>query len=155
MFGIIGGVGPRATVAFYSTLIDLVASRSSGHLPRLLIYSVGMTADIENSFLAGNVSECAPARVQARGLLEEAVTYFLRNEVETVVMPCNTLQDELAALCKNRPIDHINMIDETAKAILEANCQRLFVLGTSSICRDDPNLNVRLIVSGSRQNNIC
>ncbi len=137
MFGIIGGLGPIATTQFYSTLINRVSSRVEGRLPRLLIYSIAMSPQIENAFLQGKVTSQSPERVQVRNLLNEAVNYFLRNQVEILAMPCNTLQDELSSICQTRNILNLNMVDETAKAILKANVKRLFVLGTASTCRDN------------------
>src|SRR5690242_9325882 len=45
--GLIGGVGPRSTAAFYQELVRRYARRAGGDQPAVLIHSVPMTAAIE------------------------------------------------------------------------------------------------------------
>lgn len=137
MFGIVAGLGPRATVEFYSALMDTVTRKTAGRLPRLLMYSVAMSPHIENTFLQNKVDDKAPQRLQVRSLLNEAVQHFVNNQVTTVVMACNTLQDELTALCQVNGLMNINMIDTTANAILQHNAKRVLILGTASTYSDD------------------
>jgi len=137
MFGIVGGLGPRATVEFYSAFMDAITSKVAGRLPRLLMYSVAMSPQLENTFLQGKVDDNAPERLQVRSLLNEAVEHFVDNQVTTVAMPCNTLQDELTTLCKARGLAIINMINETANAILQNYAKRVLILGTASTYGDD------------------
>lgn len=137
MFGIVGGLGPRATVEFYSAFMDAITRKMDGRLPRLLMYSVAMSPQIENTFLQGKVDDNAPQRLQVRSLLNEAVEHFLNNRVTTVAMPCNTLQDELTALCWANGLVNINMIDTTADAILRASVKRVLIFGTASTYSDD------------------
>ncbi len=117
--------------------MDAVTSKMEGRLPRLLMYSVAMSPQIENTFLQGKVADDAPQRLQIRSLLNEAVEHFLHNRVTTVAMPCNTLQDELTALCGAHRLVNINMIDATANAILRANAKRVLIFGTASTYGDD------------------
>lgn len=137
MFGIVAGLGPRATVEFYSAFMNTVTARTEGRLPRLIIYSVAMSPQIENSFLQGPVGPDAAPRRQARELLGEAVRHFLDNRVTTVAMACNTLQDELTTLCRAHGLVNLNMIDATADAIHHAGVLRVLVLGTASTYGDD------------------
>ena len=137
MLGMVGGLGPRATVEFYSAFMNTVTGGTEGCLPRLLMYSVAMSPRIENAFLQGRVDDDAPHRLQVRSLLNEAVTHFLKNRVDVAVMPCNTLQDELTALCRQQGLGNINMIDETADAIVRADSRRVLILGTASTYCDD------------------
>ena len=137
MLGIIGGVGPDATARLYQTLMRLSASEAEGALPRLLLYNLAMTPRIENAYLSGCINAASPERIDAQELLSEAMICCQRSGVECIIMPCNTLQDELAALCKARRISHVNMIDETAAAVVAANARRILVLGTASTCQED------------------
>lgn len=137
MFGIVAGLGPRATVKFYSAFMDRVTYETQGRLPRLIMYSVAMSPHIENTFLQGAVDKAAPQRLQVRNLLNEAVQHFLENQVTTVAMVCNTLQDELTALCKANGLTNLNMIDATADSIRQRNAKHVLILGTASIYCDD------------------
>lgn len=137
MLGIVAGLGPRATAKFYSSLMHKVTAASQGELPRLIMYGVAMSPQIENAFLQEAQDEQAPARLQVRALLNEAVQHFVSNQVTTVAMPCNTLQDEMDALCQANGLTHLNMIDLTAQAIHDSASQRVLVLGTASTYCDD------------------
>ncbi len=137
MFGIITGLGPRATVQFYSSLMNKITRRTSGRLPRLVLYNVAMSPAIENAFLQGSVEEQAIPRQQVRALLNEAVEHFLANQVKTVAMACNTLQDELTHLCATSGLTNLNMISATVNAIRARNAKRVLILGTASTYHDD------------------
>jgi len=137
MLGIIGGLGPKATAKFYSRLMDDVSHRANGSLPRLVMYNVPMSPRIENAFLSGDVGQQSPERLEVRNLLSEAVAFFCRNGVSAVVMPCNTLQEELAIICSEMRMTYIDMIDETVGAAFAAGMRRVLILGTSSTCQAD------------------
>ncbi|QLQ31733.1 MAG: aspartate/glutamate racemase family protein [Candidatus Thiothrix singaporensis] len=117
--------------------MDRVTAASQGRLPRLIMYSVAMNPTIENAFLQGAVDSAATPRQQVRSLLNEAVQHFLANRVTTVAMACNTLQDELTALCRDNGLHNINMIDTTTAAIRQHNARRVLILGTASTYCDD------------------
>lgn len=137
MFGIVAGLGPRATVEFYSAFMDKVTQETQGCLPRLIMYNVAMSPAIENAFLQGAVDDAAEPRQKVRDLLNQAVQHFLNNQVTTVAMACNTLQDELTRLCKINGLINLNMIDATADAIRQRNARKVLVLGTASTYSDD------------------
>lgn len=137
MFGIVAGLGPRATTEFYSAFMGMVTTATQGRLPRLIMYNVAMSPAIENAFLQGAVDEAAQPRQQVRSLLNEAVQHFLTNGVTTVAMACNTLQEELTMLCQANGLLNLNMIDITANAIQERHAKRTLILGTASTYSDN------------------
>lgn len=137
MLGLVGGLGPRATVAFYTAFMCAVMQRRQGEIPRLLMYNVAMSSTIENTFLQSQVGEQAPQRLQVRSLLQEAIDHFVRNQVMMAALPCNTLQDEWTRLCQAQGLGYLNMIDVTADAVLQAGAGRVLILGTTSTYRDD------------------
>ncbi len=137
MLGIIGGVGPKATAKFYLAVIGRVAAKSDGAQPRLLLQNIAMTPRIENAFLKGDVGEGSPELAQVRELLDDAVSFLVHSGAQIMTMPCNTLQDELAAICARRGAAHINMIDATVETLAAASLKRILVLGTSATCRAD------------------
>ncbi len=132
MLGIIGGVGPRATARLYLSLTER-ASSTRRDLPPLLIHSIAMTEVIEDAYLAGR-AEDSPAQAGVRHLLADAVQRLRAGGARRIVMPCNTLQDELAAICRRADMPHVNMADATAAAVAEAGLRRVLLLATSTTC---------------------
>ena len=136
MLGIVGGMGPRATARLYLSLAGRVSAQT-GELPELLVHSVAMTRKIEDAYLAGRVGPRSPELVEARTMLAAAVDVLVGGGAELLVMPCNTLQDELRSLCVERGVEHVDMLDATVEAIAAAGARRVLILGTTTTCRAD------------------
>jgi len=132
VLGIIGGVGPRATARLYLELTERVSS-TRRDLPPLLIHSIEMSASIENAYLAGR-AEGTPAQAMVRRLLEDAVERLQAAGARRIAMPCNTLQDELEAICRRSGIAHLHMVDATVRAVVDAGLRRVLLLATSTTC---------------------
>lgn len=137
MLGIITGLGPRATVSMYGGLMTAVGRGSGGWVPRLMMYNVAVDPKVVSRFVRGPVPPEDPYRDAVRAMLGEAVIHFASNRVGTVAMGCNTLQDELSALCDEHGLAHLGMIDETARAIIAAGVERVLLLATGSTYGDD------------------
>jgi aspartate racemase len=136
VLGIVGGMGPKATARLYLSLAGRFSAQI-GALPELLVHSVAMTREIENAYLAGRVGPRSPELAQVRAMLAGAIDVLVRGGAEQLVMPCNTLQDELRSLCTERGIDHVDMLDATVDAITAAGARRVLILGTTTTCRAD------------------
>jgi aspartate racemase len=137
MLGIIGGVGPSATARLYLSLTSRFSAQVPHDLPELLIHSVAMTREIEDAFVGGLVGPRSPELKAVRDMLADAVGRLARGGAELVVMPCNTLQGELAQICTTRQIEHIDMLGATVEAIVAAEARRVLILGTTTTCRAD------------------
>lgn len=136
MFGIVSGLGPRATVAFYSALTDRVAHHAQGRLPRLIMYNVATSPHFVNTFVGGKVDDDDPLRLEVRAMLNDAVQHFAHSGVTTVAMACNTLQDELNLLCKSNGLENIGLVEATIKSMVQHNVSKALVLGTASTYGD-------------------
>jgi aspartate racemase len=80
--GVLGGMGPLATVDFMRKLIELTpAARDQDHLP-LIVYSVPQVPDRTAAILGGGASPL-PAMLQGIAVLERA-------GAQCIVIPCNT-----------------------------------------------------------------
>src|SRR5947209_18815738 len=88
--GLIGGVGPGSTAAFYQNLVQRYGARHGGDQPAVLIYSVPMTASIETELLGG--ATAGPEVAQLTGMLADGVRRLARAGADAIAMPCNTLQ---------------------------------------------------------------
>jgi len=137
MLGIIGGMGPKATARLYLSLTERFSQTDRHDLPECMIHSVAMTRRIEDAFLTGRAGPTSPELATVRRLLDDAVRRLLDAGATHIVMPCNTLQDELARICRTRGAAHIDMVEATVKAIADAGARRVLVLATTSTCRAD------------------
>ncbi len=106
--GVIGGVGPGATAAFYRNVVQKYAARTDNNLPALLIYSIPMEADIEQAILNGATS--GPEVDRMIGMLQEGVDCLSRAGVDAIVMPCNTLQAYVPEMVARAGIPYIHLI---------------------------------------------
>ncbi len=92
LVGVLGGMGPLATVDFMQKVIDATpAERDQDHVP-MVIYSVPQIPDRVSAIIAGT-DEPFPAILAGLRTLERA-------GAELIVMPCNTAHawfDRLAA----------------------------------------------------------
>ncbi len=101
VIGVLGGMGPMATVDFMSKVIELTpASRDQDHLP-LIVYSVPQVPDRTAAIVEGSESPL-PAMIEGLGTL-------VRAGAGCIAIPCNTAHywyDDLASEC-SVPILHI------------------------------------------------
>jgi aspartate racemase len=108
MVGIIGGMGPEATVDFYREMIRLTPAQSDQeHIP-VLIYSNPQVPERTKAILEGG-EDPLPSLQETARLLERAGAGIL-------AMPCNTAHYYFPSLQAgvNTPILH--MIEETLRA---------------------------------------
>ena len=101
VIGVLGGMGPMATVDFMSKVIALTpASRDQDHLP-LIVYSVPQVPDRTAAIVEGKESPL-PAMI-------EGLHTLVRAGVECIAIPCNTAHhwyDDLARI-SSVPVLHI------------------------------------------------
>ncbi|WP_206956186.1 aspartate/glutamate racemase family protein [Trinickia acidisoli] len=124
LIGILGGMGPLATVDFMERLIALTcsagASRDQQHLP-LLVAHLPHIPDRSEALL-GTGENPLPALLSGIDMLN-------RNEVELIVIPCNSAHHWYDAMrAKSRaPIIHIA---EASVAALPPGVRRVAALAT-------------------------
>jgi len=121
--GILGGMGPRATVIFEQRLLDRLSGNDQ-QLPRIVSVNDGLTPD-RTAFLSGKGSDPLPRLLQNAQMLVKA-------QATIICMPCNTahasrILDRLQASIM------IPIVDMPAGAVQAAENQgyrRLLILGT-------------------------
>lgn len=124
LIGILGGMGPLATVDFMERVIALTSSAGAlldqQHLPLLVVHLPHIPDRSEA--LLGNGESPLPALLRAIDMLN-------RNDVELIVIPCNSAHHWYEAMrAESRaPIIHIA---EASVAALPAGAQRVAVLAT-------------------------
>lgn len=124
--GIIGGMGPAATVDFFAKLVAATgAERDQDHL-RILIDNNPRVPD-RNAAIAGRGESPGP-------LLAESARGLQRSGADVIVIACNTahaFQPDIEAAIS---IPLLSMIDATVDASLAAGAQRVGVLAADG-CR--------------------
>jgi len=131
LLGVMGGVGPGSTAAFYQTVVRRYAARRGGDQPALLIHSVPMTAAIEAAILGG-VTAGAPVD-ELIGLLAEGVQQLARAGVDGIVMPCNTLQAFLPDLVAAAGLPYLPLVGATVSYIRQHGYARVALICTSAM----------------------
>jgi aspartate racemase len=121
--GILGGMGPAATVDLMQKVIDATpASRDQEHVP-MIVWNVPQIPD-RNTFIAGGSDSPSPAMCAAARALVDA-------GAEAIVIACNTAHhwaDEVAAAA-NRPLIHI--ADPVLAQLQSSNIRNAMLLATS------------------------
>lgn len=120
--GILGGMGPEATVYFMRKIIELTpAEKDQDHI-RMIVVNDPKTPDRTAAILEGGENP-VPILIRNAKLLEEA-------GADLIAVPCNTFFFFYEEVQRAVSIPIIHMIEETAKALSEANVKRAGILAT-------------------------
>ena len=121
--GIVGGVGPSATVDLFRLIIkNTPVKRDQDHL-RILIDNYPQIPDRTEAIL-NNAETPVPYMLESVKLLKNAGANFL-------VCPCNTAHYFLNEVEKEVGIPFINMIEETAREIVKCKFRKVGLLSTA------------------------
>jgi aspartate racemase len=121
MIGVLGGMGPLATVDFMEKVINLTRAESDQqHLP-MMVANLPQIPDRSRSILSGDE---APLPYLLKG-----IDLLNRNEVGLIAIPCNSSHHWYAQMCARSaaPVLHIA---ETCVAAVPAGVSRTAVLAT-------------------------
>lgn len=131
VIGILGGMGPAATLALYERILALTsAERDQDHL-HVIIDSNPKIPD-RTAAILGKGESPLPAMIESAKALKRAGADFL-------VIPCNTAHHWLADLQKAVSIPIIDMIGETTSLIASHRppLRKIGLLATSGPLRTD------------------
>lgn len=129
IIGILGGMGPQATIDLYSEIISQTpADRDQDHIPAI-IYSNPKVPDRTEAIIAQGENPL-PYLVEGVKRLERAGADF-------ILIPCNTAHYYLPQFEKEVNIPILNMIELTTQYIKEkfSQIQRVGVLSTTGTLR--------------------
>ena len=113
VLGILGGMGPLATVDLYKKIVLLTAADNDNAHIHTLIDSDTDIADRTAAILSGG-KDPLPELLKARDNL-------IRAGVECLIMPCNTAHYYLEALREGCPVPFLSMLDSAAEAAAAAH----------------------------------
>lgn len=126
--GVIGGMGPQASLLFYQKLIDHTAAQTDQeHLPTLIL-SDSQMPDRTAALLSGDT---APV---AQRLLADARTLEAWGAT-AIAITCNTAHAFLPLLEGELTAPVVNMVTEAAAALKALGCKRAGILGTDGTLR--------------------
>ena len=126
VIGILGGMGPQATIDLYQKILDsTAASRDQEHIPTLIWSNPGIP-DRNMAILQGG-PDPSPALSAGARILEQGGADF-------IVVPCNTAHLFAEAIVAAVKIPLVNMVEETAMeaARLLPGGSRVSILATTA-----------------------
>ncbi|MGG4605215.1 aspartate/glutamate racemase family protein [Paenalcaligenes sp. Me131] len=113
MLGVLGGMGPLATVDFLHKLVAATpAQRDQDHVPTI-VWNVPQIPDRQQA-IAGTGPSPLPH-------LLEAVTQLNHAGATLLVMPCNTVHHWITALQPNSPAPFLHIVTATVEALQRAS----------------------------------
>lgn len=125
ILGVLGGVGPLATVYFMDMLVKMTdADCDQGHIP-VLCFNHATIPDRTAYILDSSNPNPLPVMVNDAKLLEKAGASY-------IVIPCNTAHYFYEQLQNNITVPIINIIKETVKYITDTNpeAKKIGILAT-------------------------
>jgi len=128
--GIIGGIGPEATVDYYRGIVEGYRGRiQDGSYPEIVIHSINMTKMIE--YLQKN------DRASLIGYLLSALDILKKAGADFAAMASNTPHTVFDELEKESPLPLVSIVRETMKAAAQAQFRRCGLLGTAFTMGND------------------
>lgn len=106
IIGILGGMGPEATVELYRSIVSTTPAKQDQDHFRILIDNNPKIPD-RTAAILGKGSDPFPALLESARILEQAGAGFL-------IIPCNTAHHWLSELRRSLSIPVLDMIAETA-----------------------------------------
>lgn len=124
--GIIGGMGPEASVYMYKTLIEFsikhFGAKDNQDFPEIILDSVPVPDFISNNRY----------KTKAKLMLRKRVKNFDQNDVLCLSIACNTAHILFDDLQKTSKVPFTSMIEEVAQSVSEANVKKAGLITTSS-----------------------
>lgn len=123
MIGIIGGMGPQATIQLMQNILNLTKSKIDQNQLPLCIWNDPRIPPRTDAILSNDTQEVCNYLVNSAKKLEDANCQF-------IIMPCNTAHFWADDIQKSINIPFVNMIDETLNVINKKNHKSIALLGT-------------------------
>ncbi len=128
ILGILGGLGPMASVYFYELITSLTCADCDQEHISLLLSSFAHTPDRTAHILNPGAPDPTPDMVDAARRLEAAGAQLL-------AMPCNTAHYFYDAVARSVGIPMLNIIDETLRLLAARGARRVGLLATEGTVR--------------------
>ncbi len=123
--GVLGGMGPEASAAFYLRVIKLfqreMGAEHNYQYPEMLIHNIPSPDNVE----AGVDDELKQYLLNSVTLLENA-------GMQLLAIPCNSAHIHIDSVIRHANTVVMNILEETARAVELAGAHRILLLGTTS-----------------------
>ena len=126
LLGVIGGMGPMATVYFYKMLTEHTRAEADGDHIDVIISGKASIPDRTAYILGKSGDDPAPV------MLEEA-NKLASVGADVLVIPCNTAHYYLPRIEPYTDVPFINMVDETVRFCRSSGCKRVGIMSTEGI----------------------
>ncbi|GAA3430260.1 aspartate/glutamate racemase family protein [Streptosporangium sandarakinum] len=127
LVGVLGGMGPAATVDFYGKLVEETAATcDQGHVP-VVIWGDPRVPDRSLSLLGGGEDPTPYLRRGVEGLKQAGC--------EVLAVPCNTAHAFVPPLAEEAGLELVSIIEVTADALAADGVRAAGVLATSGTLR--------------------
>lgn len=128
--GIIGGLGPEATILYYKDLVDQYKMKSGGVDPEIIIYSISLV-EFKKYMDDNDLSS-------AINLLSGAVDSLVKAGADFVSIASNTPHIVFNEVSRNAKVPMISIVEETAKSAEKMSKNRkIGLLGTRFTMKSD------------------
>lgn len=122
--GVVGGLGPEATIEYYRLLVNGYRERAAGASPPLLIHSI----DVDR--VLGLAAE--GKREELAEYLLESVHVLARAGADFALMSANTPHIVFDAVAKKSPIPLLSIVEATCDFAVQSKLSNLGLFGTRS-----------------------
>ncbi|NJE25250.1 amino acid racemase [Thermococcus sp. MV5] len=122
VIGILGGMGPLATVELFRRIVLKTPAKKDQDHPRIIIYNNSKIPD-RTAYILGKGENPLPELIESAKKLEAWGADF-------IIMPCNTAHYFAEEIQKAVNIPFINMIEETAEYIKNLGLKKVGILAT-------------------------
>ncbi|AMM31563.1 hypothetical protein SA2016_0875 [Sinomonas atrocyanea] len=113
LVGILGGMGPAATVDFYDKLVRATPALIDQEHLRIVIWADPTVPNRQEALLSGG-QDPTP-------WLDEGVGQLLRCGAEILVAPCNTVHAYLPSVLNGRDVEFLSIIEVTMEEVQRAD----------------------------------
>ncbi|ASJ10697.1 aspartate racemase [Thermococcus sp. P6] len=122
VIGILGGMGPMATVELFRRIVEKTPAKRDQDHPRVLIYSNPKIPD-RTAFILGKGEDPRPELVDSARKLERWGAHF-------IIMPCNTAHFFADTIQKAIGIPLVSMVEETGERVKAMGLKKVGLLAT-------------------------
>jgi len=122
IIGILGGMGPLATVELFKRIVLKTPAKKDQEHPRIIIYNNSKVPD-RTAYILGKGENPLPELIDSAKKLEKWGASF-------IIMPCNTAHFFAEEIQKVVEIPLINMVEETAEYIRKLGLKKVGLLAT-------------------------
>ena len=120
--GILGGMGPGATVDFYAKLVRHTSATTDQEHLRVVVWADPTIPSRQEALLSGG-QDPTP-------WLREGVDRLVQAGAEIVVVPCNTIHAFLDPVMRGRQVEFISIVETTVEAVRRRGVATVCLLAT-------------------------